>query len=1246
MLSQFSVKRPYTVIVAVVLVIVLGVISYMGMRTDLLPEIELPYVVVVTAYPGASPEQVEQAATKPLESSLGTVSGLKKISSISQENSSIIILEFARDINMDSAMIELSNNIDMVSARLDSAVGKPMLLRINPEMMPIMVATVDLEGKEIDEVSDFVLDTLLPAFERIDGVASVTAAGLLEKELQVSLNQQKIDRLNEKIIADLEGSLDQTQGQLKGAAAELAAARQKLDDESANQREQLAEAGVKLDGAIANLNALLAEKTILEAQKAAFEKEKEGLAQLAGLQELFDRFPGKVADLSPETYAAIMKMLSPSLPEQLRGLSQKEMAKMQEMAAGAPARIAAIDTELQNISVRLATISAMQPQLEKALKEATAGYQQIESGKVTLSIELAGARLQLENSQAELEKGLSELESARDEARQQADLNNMITAETVSNILKAQNFTMPAGYIQKGEAGHVVKVVGQYDSVESLENTVLFSLESVGDICLSDIADIAVVDNAAQTYAKVDGNDNVILTFQKQSTASTAEVAGKINELADELSEQYPGLHILALMDQGEYINISVSSVLQNLLIGGILAIIVLAFFLKDARPTLVIAFSIPISLMFAVTLMYFSNVSLNVISLSGLALGVGMLVDNSIVVMENIYRLRHEGVPVYKAAVQGARQVSGAIFASTLTTVCVFLPIVFTQGMTRQLFTDMGLTIAYSLLASLAVALTVVPTMASTVLKSTWKKQPRWFEALVSGYDKLIRFSLDHKAPVIGVVVLLFALSIYGVTIMGTGFLPEMDTPQMSATLTMPEGCDQEQLYAMNDEVMTRILEIEDVANVGAISGSSDEAGMIDSAVGDTFFYILLKDNRAMTNREIERLILEKTGDLDAEISVSDSSLDISVLGNGIEVVIKGQDLDLLAATAEEIAGLLRETEGTVDVITGYEDAATETRIIVDRDAAMREGLTVAQVYQQVAAALATETESTTLTAGEAEYPVIVVATDRSEITRDNISDFKLTFNGQDGTEKEVLLGDIAEIVEMSSPLAITRENQSRYVTVTAAIADGYNIGLVSREFEDNLASYTPPPGTSLEVAGENKMINEAMRDIILMIVLAVILIYLVMVAQFQSLLSPLIILFTLPLAFTGGLLLLWVCGLELSVPALLGFLVLAGIVVNNGIVFVDYVNQLRLEGKDKRSALIETGSTRLRPILMTAVTTILAMSTIALGFGSGVEMTQPLAVVTIGGLTYATLLTLLVVPIMYDLLHRRPLNKIDTGE
>ncbi len=375
MLSQFSVKRPYTVLVAVVLVIVLGIISFTGMTTDLLPDIELPYVVVITSYPGASPEQVEQSVTRPLESALGTTSGLNNISSVSNENSSTIILEFAQSVNMDSAMIELSNNIDMISARLDSAVSKPMLMRINPDMMPIMVATVDMEGKDIGEVSEFVTGTLLPAFERIDGVASVSASGLLKEELQVSLNQEKIDHLNERVMKDLDGTLDETQAQLEDAQAKLAAAREKLGDETVKQQTQLAEAGAKLNNAIANLNALLAEETLLNTQKAAFEQEKEGLSQLAELNPLFQQlFPDGVSALTPEEYQAIMEQISPLLPEELRGLSQDEMAEIEAMAAAAPARIAAIETELQNIAVRLMTVMAMKPQLETALAETTAGY--------------------------------------------------------------------------------------------------------------------------------------------------------------------------------------------------------------------------------------------------------------------------------------------------------------------------------------------------------------------------------------------------------------------------------------------------------------------------------------------------------------------------------------------------------------------------------------------------------------------------------------------------------------------------------------------------------------------------------------------------------------------------------------------------------------------------------------------------------------------------------------------------------
>ncbi len=1249
MLSQFSVKRPYTVLVAAILVLVLGIVSFTGMRTDLLPDIELPYIVVVTTYPGASPEQVEQTVTRPLESVLSSAGGLKNISSISSENSSIVILEFAQETNMDSATIELSNSIDLISARLDSAVSKPMLMRISPDMLPVAVATVDLEGRQLEELTEFVSRTLRPAFERIDGVASVSAAGLLEKELQITLDQEKIDALNQKIMQELEAQLDRTGVQLSEAQRELAGALEKLTGGAAAQQEQLAGAGVELTSAIAGLNALLSEETLLEAQQAAFEEERKMLAQPDWLEALPLRFPGDIGGLDPAIYEALMALLEPFLPEELVGLSQAELAGMMELAAAAAARLAAVEAELQNITVRLMIIRAMKPQLQSALEEASSGYRQVEAGKMALPEELAKARTQLLKGQEELERGQAELEEARKEARSRADLNKMITAEMVSNILKAQNFTMPAGYLQEGETGHLVKIVGRFDSEESIKNTLLFSHDSIGDIRLSDIAAVAMVDNAGQTYAKVNGNDGIILIFQKQNTASTTGVTGKISALGAELSAQNEGLHIRMLMDQGDYINLSVYSVIQNLLIGGALAILVLFFFLLDARPTLVIALSIPLSLMVAVTLMYFTNISLNIISLSGLALGVGMLVDNSIVVMENIYRLRGEGIAVHRAAVGGARQVGGAIFASTLTTICVFLPIVFTQGLSRQLFTDMGLTIAFSLLASLAVALTLVPTMASTVLAGKPVKPQKWFAALTRAYRRLLKWSLKHKAPVMIAVLLLFALSVYGITVMGTAFLPEMDSSQMSAALTMPEGSDWEETEAMNDLVMARILEIEAVESVGAIVGSSGQAmgGGGRAAGGSTSFYIMLQEKRSLTNREVERLIHEKTEDLDAEISVSASDMDLSALGgSGIEVLIRGDDLDLLAATAEEVAALIGETEGTRDILTGNEESSTETRIAINRDAAMREGLTVAQIYQEVAGRLAGKLESTALQAAGDEYPVIVIGAHRDSHTRDNLGELALTVTGPEGTEKEVLLGDIAEITEALTPGAIARENQSRRVIVRASLDEGYNIGLVSRELERELAGYTPPAGFTVEIAGENEMITSALRDIVLMIVLAVIFIYLIMVAQFQSLLSPFIILFTLPLAFTGGLLLLWVSGLDLSVTAMLGFLVLAGIVVNNGIVYVDYVNQLRQGGMDKKEALLEAGSARLRPIIMTALTTILAMSTIALGIGSGAEMTQPMAVVTIGGLTYATLLTLLVVPLMYDFLHRRPLRRIEIEE
>lgn len=893
----------------------------------------------------------------------------------------------------------------------------------------------------------------------------------------------------------------------------------------------------------------------------------------------------------------------------------------------------------------------MKPALEENLKKAQDAYAELEKGKMTAvneltrgEVTLSTTKTQLEDAEQKLADAQEQFDQARDAAYKKADLSGMLTADMLGNILMAQNFNMPAGYITEGEEQYLVKVGEEYASLEELENTLLMHMDvdGVGDVRLSDVADIALTDNAGESYAKVNGNDGVVLSFQKQSTASTATVSQRINSAIAQLQEQNPGLHITPLMDQGDYIDMVVGSVLSNLLWGGLLAIIVLIFFLKDAKPTFIVACSIPFSLMCAITLMYFTDVTLNIISLSGLALGVGMLVDNSIVVIENIYRLRSLGVPASKAAIQGAKQVSGAIFASTLTTICVFLPIVFTQGISRELFTDMGLTIAYSLLASLVVALTLVPAMGAAVLKNTKEKSHRWFDAFVEGYQRLLGWALRHKAPVLSGVTALLAISIFLTTQMGTAFIPAMDSPQMSATLTMPRGAAQQDAYAMADTVMERIAAVDGVETVGAMSGGSGMSSMMggSSSGGSITYYILLSDDRTATNADVSAAIEAQVADLDCTVEVQESTMDMSALGgSGVELVITGRGLDEMNAIADDLRGILRSTEGLVDISENSVTGNPETRITVDKYKAMQHGLTVAQIYSELAAELKAENTATTLTLDGTDTPVVVVKPAGQAPTRGNIMDHAFTVTNAEGEEETVRLYDIAAKQETDSVSSINRENGARTMSVSAGVDARHNIGLVSRELEKKLADYELPEGYTVEIAGENETINSAMTDLVKMIALAVVFIYLIMVAQFQSLMSPFIVMFTIPLAFTGGLLALWLTGSELSIIAMLGFLVLAGVVVNNGIVFVDNINQLRLAGMDRTEAILETGRTRIRPVLMTALTTILAMSTMALGIGDGAEMTQPMAIVTIGGLTYATLLTLLVVPVLYDIFRKKPL-------
>ncbi len=1214
MFSKFSVKRPLTIVVAAILVLILGFVSFTGMTTDLLPKMDLPYVIVATTCPGASPEKVELTVTKPLEQALATTSGVEEVTSVSSENYSMVILQFTQDTNMDSAMIEMSGNIDLVKGQLDSSVGTPMLMKMNPDMLPIMVASVDMDGKDIREISRFTTDTVIPALERVDGVASISTMGLVEESLRITLDQEKIDALNDKVLASVDKTLADAKSQLDNGDAQLAAAKQQLEQTKEEKTTQLLDAQQKLSNGKQQLQDAL---DAIPASLTKAQKERQ-----------------KLVEQKTQLEEAIKQMTDAGLP-----VPEEQQKALEQLVSG----ITAYDQGIAQAQGQQTALTQQLSQLEEQEK-------QLEAGKMALTEEMSKASMQLSDTEQQLKEGREELEASRDAAYEQAGIGGLITKENISSILTAENFSMPAGYLTEGNDQYLVKVGDSFSSVEELENLELFTVDAggIGTIKLSDVAEVAFTDNAEEMYAKINGNDGILLTFQKQSTVSTSEVSKDLNEQIETLMAEQQGLHITALEDQGIYIGIVIDSVLQNLLMGGLLAVVILFLFLRNLRSTLIIAVSIPMSLMFAVTLMYFSGVTMNVISLAGLALGVGMLVDNSIVVIENIYRLRAVGMGAAKAAVQGAVQVAGAITASTLTTICVFLPIVFTQGISRQLFTDMGLTIAYSLVASLLVALTLVPTMSSKMMKKEDKTTHKWFERFTGWYGSLLEKALNHKAWVLGGSVLLLVLSIAAAGSMGTAFMPEMDSTQISVSMEMPKGSTVDQTRAMADTLLERMGQVEGVQTVGAMQGGSGSSSMLAGGSDTSVtFYVMLSEKREHTSTEVADEILAKTADLNCTVSAQSSSMNaMSALGSGIEISIRGSDLDTLSTVADDISGIVSGTEGTTEVENPSQESDTvETKITVDKNKAMKYQLTVAQVYQEISAALQTESTATTLSLDSIEYPVIVAQGKDGGLTRETLKDYRFSVE-QNGETVEVPLSDIAEITQQQSLSSIRHDNQVRQMTVSAKVDSSHNIGLVSREIEQKLAEYEMPDGYTYEFGGETQNINDTMVELLKMIALAIAFIYLIMVAQFQSFRSPFIVMFTIPLAFTGGLLALFAARMEISVISMLGFLILSGIVVNNGIVFVDYVNQLRLGGMEKRRALVVTGRTRLRPILMTALTTILGLSTLAMGMGMGADMLQPMAVVTIGGLAYATVLTLFVVPAMYDLFNRKPIKQPDLGE
>ena len=1310
MISKFSVKKPYTVLVGVLLVIVLGVVSLMRMTADLLPSMDLQYALIITTDMGASPEKVEMEVTAPIEAAMATTTGIKNVGSMSYNSYSIVTCEYDDSVNMDSVVIEIQQSLDQISGYWGDNVGTPMIMKINPDMLPVMTASVDVEGMSALEITEYVDTELIPAFESLEGVASASASGMLEETVMVTLDPIKIQAINDLVQAEVKGEFKKPQAEINDAIAEIEEGKEALKeapdqlsevfDQTIEGKEQLIEAESELKKQLNQLESqrpqlvemrdMMAEQFAvggpmdqLKTQRntlanAILELETEPATQeeLAALQMLLAAMNPQTG-VQPKEENLSQEQIPPQgeVPPQGEGESgiivptfevqvattlQMAKAALNALEQGAVAQFAEVNKFGLVKIEKFEDIFSIPKALDEAVKQMDDGIKQMQDALImlseqkdmlgtatdTINLEAAKAAMEIGTAAGDLsvaskalEDAKTALEDAKEQALESADMEGVLTIETLSGLIVAQNFDMPAGYAYNDDSQYLVRVGESVKSVEELEDLVLMDMgmDSVGLIRLGDVANIEILDNSDETYAVVNGNPSVSLSFEKQTGYSTGEVTDRLLDKFESLEEQNPDLTISVLMDQGVYIDLIVESVVQNMIIGAILAVLVLIVFLKDYRPTIVVAISIPFSVVFAIVLMYFTDISLNMISLSGLMIGVGMLVDNSIVVIENIYRLRNEGLSIRKACVEGANQVSGAIIASTLTTVCVYVPIIFTEGMTKQLFVDLALTIAFTLFASLAVALTVVPAMSSYTLRKPKEIKTSGYDKMRDWYGRSLEGCLNHKWIVLIVsVALLFGsagLSLAkGLTFMDM----EMETNQMTVTIASKEGemLTFEELTGFSDEVIERISDIDGIATIGASAGGSSTSALMGGSSDSVTMYILLEEGTKTTTSQVSEEILKRTEDLDCEISSSAASMDMTAMfGSGLSIHIKGSDLDVLQQLAAKTAKILEETEGTVDVKDGLDEATPQWTITVDKEKAAEYGMTVAQVFQLVMNDMASSTSATTISTDIKDYAVYLQTEEQSDLQLDDIKALTFTHVDKEGEEKEIPLTDICTMEETSTLSTIYRDSQQRYITVSCGIDEEHNVTLVSNEVKEKLAEMDMPEGYEIEMAGEDETINEAMGQMLLMMLLAIIFIYLVMVAQFQSLLLPFMIMFTIPLAFTGGFMGLLIFNKEVSVIAMLGFVMLAGVIVNNGIVLIEYITQARQEGKRKREAIVEAGVIRLRPILMTALTTILAMIPAALGFGEGAEMMQPMSITMVGGLAYGTVLTLIVIPCVYDL-------------
>ncbi|HWQ78025.1 MAG TPA: efflux RND transporter permease subunit [Anaerovoracaceae bacterium] len=1024
--SKISVMRPVSTIMLMMIIVVLGAVSFSRLPIDLYPKMELPYAMVMIQYPNAAPTEIENMVTKPVEQQIATVENIKGIYSYSMEGTAIVLCEFENGTDMNFASLNMREKVALISDYLPDNASEPMFLTMDPTLMPVSQLYVSGD-MSLEELNALVEDEVLPQFERSEGVAAASSFGGLEKEISVKFDQERL-----------------------------------------------------------------------------------------------------------------------------------------------------------------------------------AGY------------------------------GL--------------------TLSDISQMLAAENISLPSGDVKQGARELVVRTIGEFQSLDDIKH-VPFVLPTREVVYLQDLATVEEAMKEQTSIGRVNQVPSIGISITKQSTANTVVVSNQVNQAIEDLKLKHPELAFTFSYDQADYIEKSITNVAETAILSCVIAVFICFLFLRNVASTMIIAISIPTSIVATFILMYFTGLTMNILSLSGLAVAIGLLVDDSIVVMENIYRRRDEGMEAMEASIVGTKEVTMPVFAATLTKIAVFLPIVFVEGIAATMFKEFSFTISFALLCSLLIALTVVPMLCSRLLNTKdmgthLRVGRRRFELrfmngftrgmayLTEEYLKFLKYSLHHRKKImIWSLVILIASSVL-VAFVGGELMPTSDEGSFTITAEMPYGTSLEDTDKTISQIEKYVIDNIPELDICSVAIGSSNMYSISSANSSTVTVKLVdkQDRKRSTTEIVNQTTLDlQKSILGAKLTLAESSsMSMSMGSSPISLVLKGDDLETLKKVSTDIEGIVKGVNGTINVTTDMTEGNPELRVMLQRNNAAQYGITSYQLAKALEAALDGATATTLKTNGE-ETDIVLSLDDAYQESVENLKQIVVSAP----TGRQVTVGEIADFAFDNSPSQITRQDQVRTVTISSNIS-GRDLQSVSNDINKALEKYQLPAGYTIETGGEQEEMLNSFTSLGYALLLSLLLIYMILASQFESLLQPLIIMMAIPFALTGAFMALFLTGTPLSLVAFLGLIMLSGIVVNNSILLIDFINKNKMVYPTREEAIINAGRFRIRPIMMTMLVACLGLLPLSFGIGSGGELQAPMGITVIGGLLFSTVITLVIVPVIYTIMDDRHLKRI----